>query len=68
VHGERRAAAEPVAVRRDASTVGFDDVAGNRQAESQPAAVVVRVGLTELVEDVGEEVRLDADAAVLDPR
>jgi hypothetical protein len=55
-------------VRRDASTVGFDDVAGNRQAESQPAAVVVRVGLTELVEDVGEEVRLDADAAVLDPR
>ena len=58
----------PRARRADAPAVGLDEVADDGEADAQPAVGPggARVGLPEALEDVGQEVRVDAGAVVPD--
>ena len=49
--------AEAFALRGDLAVVQLDDVAGDRQSESEAAAFVRALGLAQAVEDVREERR-----------
>src|SRR5437879_3507846 len=66
-HGEDGAAAFAGAVGADLAAVEFDDVPHDRQPDPQSAvrSRAGAVGLAEAVEDVGEELGVDAGAVVL---
>src|SRR4051812_9838842 len=60
--GERRAASLAIAVHRDRAGVELDNVPGDRQAE--PETALARLVAPEAIEDVGQELRANADTIV----
>jgi hypothetical protein len=68
LHAEKRAAAILEIRGQDASAVQLDQVAHDREPEAQaPVSPRARgIGLPKALEDVGQEVRVDAGTVVLD--
>src|SRR3982750_4531446 len=68
LHAKRRAAARAGTLRFDSPAMHFDDAAGDREAEAEPAVLArePHIGLAEPLEHVRQEACLDAAPGIGD--